>query len=154
MSHALPIHCDQTKSASAGRRSGRCDVKRKSTSYEHRQTSAARSSLAPRNLGGGFGSRRFLRLGWCASLREINELRRVGLSGADARAASFNLQVGHQLAVQAISAEPPRIHRPASFPDPVVFHAPKPMDGEHGSVPGQAGELPLQRGERPDVGDC
>lgn len=152
MTHALAVHSDQMQTTDAGRGHSltRCgDVKRQSSTYEHRQTSAA-----PRNLGGGFGSRRFLRIGWSASLREINELRRVGLSGADARAASFNLQVGHQLAVQAISAEPPRIHRPASFPDPVVFHAPKPMDGEHGSVPGQAGELPLQRGERPDVGDC
>ena len=156
MIDALAIHGSQTKTtdASRGHSLTRCgDVKRQSSTYEHRQTSAARSSLSPRNLGGGFGSRRFLRLGWSASLREINELRRVGLSGADARAASFNLQVGHQLAVQAISAEAPRIHRPASFPDH-QSHAPKPMDGEHGSVPGQAGELPLQRGERPDVGDC
>lgn len=154
--YALSINSDQMQTTDAGRGRSltRCgDVKRQSSTYEHRQTSAARSSLSPHNLGRGFGSGRFLHLGWSASLREINELRRVGLSGADARAASFNLQVGHQLAVQAISAEPPRIHRPASFPDR-DFHAPKPMDVEHGSVPGQAGELPLQRGERPNVGDC
>jgi len=111
--HALPFHSDQTKTTDAGRGHSptRCGyVKRQSPAYEHCQTSAARSSLASHNLGRGFGPGRFLRLGWSASLREICELRRVDLSGADARAASFNLQVGHQLAVQAISAEPPRIH--------------------------------------------
>ena len=113
MTHTLAVHSDQMQTTDAGRGHSltRCgDVKRQSSTYEHRQTSAARSSLSPRHLGRGFGSGRFLHLGWSASLREICELRRVGLSGADARAASFNLQCGHQLAVQAISAEPPVVH--------------------------------------------
>lgn len=106
MTHALAIHGDQTKTTDAGRGSPtRCgDVKRQSSTYEHRQTRAARSGSS-------------IRLGWSSSLNDINELRRVGLSGADARAASFNLQVGHQLAVQAISADAPRIHSSKSFPN-------------------------------------
>lgn len=101
--NALSINGDQTKTSDAGRGSPtRCgDVKRQSSTYEHRQTRAARSGPS-------------IRLGWSSSLNDINELRRVGLSGADARAASFNLQVGHQLAVQAISADAPRIHSSSS----------------------------------------
>jgi len=113
MIHALAIHGSQTKTTDAGRGHSltRCgDVKRQSSTYEYRQTSAARSSLSPRHLGGGSGSRRFLRLGWSASLREINELRRVGLSGADARAAAINLQCTNQPAVQAFADLVPRIH--------------------------------------------
>lgn len=53
--NALAVHSDQTKTTGAGRGSPtRCGrVKRQSSTYEHRKTSAAFASLTPHHLGRG-----------------------------------------------------------------------------------------------------
>lgn len=115
------INRDQARTGSAGAKSTlarqfggqRCC---QPTIDHHKLPAAQSTSHARRHLTGATKrSGPFIRLGWSASLREINELRRVGLSGADARAASFNLQCTEQPAVQAFADLVPRIHSSSSL---------------------------------------
>lgn len=93
--HALAVHSDQTKTTDAGRgglaRWG--DVKRQSSTYEHRKTSAACSSLAPHNLGRGLRALgHFLADGRGSSLvvANRNSCASLGSSPADRNRSSDN----------------------------------------------------------------